>query len=581
MKQKITFKHLHEIPPISISLGTMDWNKTGTWRYLRPRYVVKTPPCNEACPAGNDIEGFMVLTREGKYREAWDLIKEENPFPGICGRVCFHPCESSCNRREFDEALSIHDVERFLADSQFHAKKVRHTPKIRRKENIAVIGSGPAGLTCAYHLTRMGYGVTVFEAEASPGGVLRHGIPEYRLPRTVVDHEISDMESWGVAIKTNVRIGRDIPFEGLKPFQAIFVATGAHQSRHLDIEGEHLEGVFPGLHVLRRIKEGGNVPLGRKLSIIGGGNVAIDVARSALRLGVETVEIFYRRSREEMPAFAGEVEEAIREGVTLHFLVSPLRILGNGARATGMECIRMSLAEPDGSGRKRPVPIEGSVFTVEADAIISAVGEVPDLSFLPPEVSIKAGVIQTDEMGFIHVRGYFAGGDAARTDRTVAIAIGSGKKAALAIHEYLQGNWSRKKFQAVQVGQKGTLSLRKYFHHVDGEANPPVISFQEIHTDTFEHRARVVHPSLSLEQRRGAFQEVYLGLSREKAEEEAGRCFNCGVCNHCDNCWTYCPDVAVKRKKDRYEIDFDYCKGCGICFEECPRGAILLEEEVR
>jgi 2-oxoacid:acceptor oxidoreductase delta subunit (pyruvate/2-ketoisovalerate family) len=427
----------------------------------------------------------------------------------------------------------------------------------------------------------MGYGVTVFEAEASPGGVLRHGIPEYRLPRTVVDHEISEMESWGVAIKTNVRIGRDLPFEGLKPFQAIFVATGAHQSRHLDIEGEHLEGVFPGLHVLRRIKEGGNVPLGRKLSIIGGGNVAIDVARSALRLGVETVEIFYRRSREEMPAFAGEVEEAIREGVTLHFLVSPLRILGNGARATGMECIRMSLAEPDGSGRKRPVPIEGSVFTVEADAIISAVGEVPDLSFLPPEVSIKAGVIQTDEMGFIHVRGYFAGGDAARTDRTVATAIGSGKKAALAIHEYLQGNWSRKKFQAVQVGQKGTLSLRKYFHPVDGETNPPVISFQEIHTDTFEHRARVVHPSLSLEQRRGTFQEVYLGLSCEMAGEEAGRCFNCGVCNHCDNCWTYCPDVAVKRKKDRYEIDFDYCKGCGICFEECPRGAILLEEEVR
>ena len=241
----------------------------------------------------------------------------------------------------------------------------------------------------------------------------------------------------------------------------------------------------------------------------------------------------------------------------------------------------MSLAEPDESGRKRPVPIDGSVFTVEVDAIISAVGEVPDLSFLPPEVSIKAGVIQTDEMGFIHVRGYFAGGDAARTERTVAIAIGSGKKAALAIHEYLQGNWSRKKFQAVQVGQKGTLSLRKYFHPVDGEPNPPVISFQEIHTDYFEHRARVVHPSLPLEQRRGTFQEVYLGLNREKAEEEAGRCFNCGVCNCCDNCWTYCPDVAVKRKRDCYEIDFDYCKGCGICFEECPRGAILLEEEVR
>lgn len=219
MKPKVTFKHLHDIPPISISLGTMLWHKTGSWRYLRPRYVTKTSPCNEACPAGNDIEGFMVLTREGKFREAWELIKEENPFPGICGRVCFHPCEFSCNRKEYDEALSIHEIERFLADSQFHTKRVHHAPKRRRKENIAVIGSGPAGLTCAYHLARMGYGVTVFEADSAPGGVLRYGIPEYRLPLSVLDREIVDIQSWGVEIRTDTRIGRDLPCETSSPFK--------------------------------------------------------------------------------------------------------------------------------------------------------------------------------------------------------------------------------------------------------------------------------------------------------------------------------------------------------------------------
>lgn len=321
--------------------------------------------------------------------------------------------------------------------------------------------------------------------------------------------------------------------------------------------------------------------LGKKVCIIGGGNVAIDVARSALRLGVSTVKIYYRRSREEMPAFPDEVEEALREGVQIHFLVSPTKIIREGARVIGMECVRMRLGDADEGGRRRPVPIDGSTFTVDSDVIITAIGEVPDLSFLPPDVPLKGDLIEADEMGFVHTKGYFAGGDAANPDHTVAKAIGSGKKAALAIHEYLLGNWSRKKSEAVQVGQKGTISLRKYLHPEDREANPPVVTFKEIHTDYFEHRPRVSSYSLPLEERRGTFKEIRIGLTKEKAEEEAGRCFNCGVCNHCDNCWTFCPDLAVKRKKDHYEIDYDYCKGCGICFEECPRGAIFLEEEAR
>ncbi len=579
-KEKVTFKRLQEIPPISISMGTMLWNKTGTWRYLKPRYINKTPPCNEACPAGNDIEGFMVLTREGKFREAWALIKEENPFPGVCGRVCFHPCERSCNRREYDEALSIHGIERFLADSQTERKQERPFPKVKKKEKVAVIGSGPAGLTCAYHLARMGYGVTVFESHSSPGGILRTGIPEYRLPPSILDQEISDIQARGVEIKTNCCVGRDIPFGDLKSFQAVFVATGAHRGRALKMEGDNLKGVFSGLDLLKRIRMGERPSLGGKAIVIGGGNLAIDVSRSALRLGVKNVEIHYRRSQEEMPAIPEEVEEALREGVKIHFLTSPVRILGKEGKVVGAECAKMVLGEPDETGRKRPVPIEGSGFKVEADAILSAIGEDPDLSFLPQEVPIDRGLIQADGMGFVHVKGIFAGGDVSNPIHTVAGAIGSGKKAAVAIHEYLQGGWLKDKLGMIQVGGKGTISMKKYFDPPKGEANPPVLSFKEINTAYFEHQRRISNSSLPVGER-GGFQEIFSGLSDELAQKEAARCFNCGVCNGCDNCWVYCPDVAVKREKGQYEIDYDFCKGCGICFEECPRGVILLEEEGR
>lgn len=525
----------------------------------------------------------MVLAREGKFQEAWELIKEENPFPGVCGRVCFHPYEPSCNRREYDGALSIHAIERFLADSQFNTKREKYHTRSQRKDRVAIIGSGPAGLTCGYHLARMGYRVTVFEAHSSPGGILRMGIPEYRLPGSVLDYEISEIESWGVEIKTNTCIGKDmdIPFEDLNTFQAIFIATGAHKSRSLDIAGEHHEGILSGLDILKRIRMGERPLLGEKIIVIGGGNVAIDVARSALRLGVANVKIYYRRSREEMPAIPGEVDEAILEGVKIYFLASPIKVIRRGEKTVGLEFVKMSLGEPDGAGRRRPVPIEGSTFKVYGDAIISAIGEVPDLFFLPQEVPIQDGLVLTDEMDLVHAKGFFAGGDVSSPSHTVVGAIGSGKRAALAIHEYLQGGWSKEKFRMIHVGTKGTISLRKYFHPPKGEVNPPVVPFKEINSDYFEHRPQISNPSLPIEERRGIFKEVYAGLSKEMAEEEATRCFNCGVCNGCDNCFVYCPDMAVKREKDRYEIDYDYCKGCGICFEECPRSAILLEEEGR
>jgi 2-oxoacid:acceptor oxidoreductase delta subunit (pyruvate/2-ketoisovalerate family) len=579
--QKITFKRLQDIPPIAISTATTVWNKTGTWRYLKPKYVSKTPPCNEACPAGNDIEGFMVLIKEGKLWEAWEKIKEENPFPGVCGRVCFHPCESSCNRREFDEALSIQAMERYIADWQSNVKREKPHTKPKRRGRVAVIGSGPSGLTCAYHLARMGYGVNVFESHSSPGGILRIGIPEYRLPRAVLDQEISDIESWGVEIKTNTRFGKDLSFEDLKKFQAVFIATGAHRSRGLNIEGDHLGGVLSGLEFLRTIPMGEKVSPVERIVVIGGGNVAVDASRSAWRLGAREVQMVCLESREEMPAFPDEILETEAEGIEILPSAMPLRITGGEGKVKKVDFIRAKLGEPKPDGSLNPIPIPGTEFSLEADLVITAIGEVPDLSFLPQEVSVKKGLVQVDEMGLAHIKGYFAGGDATTPYHTVAGAIGSGKRAALAIHEYLQGGWSREKFRMIQVGEKGTISLEKYFHPPEGGANPPVVSFKEINTDYFEHRPRISIPELSIEERRDGFREVRLGLDHEMALEEAGRCFNCGVCNGCDNCWVYCPDFAVKRENDRYEIDYDYCKGCGICFEECPRSAILLEEEGR
>jgi len=581
MKEKVTFKRLQDIPPVAISLGTLLWNKTGTWRYLKPKYVVKTPPCNEACPAGNDIEGFMVLVKEGKLHEAWELIREENPFPGVCGRVCFHPCESSCNRRDYDEALSIHAVERHIADAHLKSKREKRHTKIKRKERVAIIGSGPSGLTCAYHLARMGYGVTVFESQSSPGGILRVGIPEYRLPKAVLDREIADIESWGVEIKTNTRVGKDIPFDDLHKYQAIFIAVGAHQSRRLHIEGEHAERVLSGLEFLKHVHMGKKVSLGDRVVVIGGGNVAVDVARSAWRVGARKIQMVCLESREEMPASSEEIAETEAEGIEILPSAMPLRITSDGGRVKKVEFIKAKLGEPKPDGSLNPISIPGTEFSLEADSVITAIGEVPDLSFLPREVPINKGLIEADEMGFVHVKGFFAGGDTVNPVHTVTGAIGSGKKTALAIHEYLRGGWSREKFRTIQVGGKGTISLKKYFHPPEGEANPPVVHFQDLHTDTFDHQPRISIPRISIDERRGGFKEVNSGMKGEEALEEARRCFHCGVCNGCDNCWVYCPDMAVKRKQGRYEIDYDYCKGCGICFEECPRSAILLEEEGR
>jgi len=579
MGQPTVFKNETQMPPLPVSVASTLYNKTGTWRYIRPVYRDKTPPCAEACPAGEDIEGYMYLVAREKFKQAWELIMEENPLPAVCGRVCYHPCEACCNRGEFDQPLAINAIERVVGDYglEFDARKLKIGSP--RKERVAVVGSGPAGLTCAYHLARLGYNVTLFEALPQAGGVLRIGIPKYRLPKDVLDKEINRILSLGVELRDNVKVGRDIPWEDMKRFDAVFIAIGVHQSRKLNIPGEDLKGVISGLEFLRAINMGGEVEIGERVAVIGGGNTAMDAARSVLRLG-RNPTVLYRRTRAEMPAIEEEIEETLKEGIEINYLVSPVRILGENGRVRKLECVRMRLGQPDQSGRRRPIPIEGSNFIIEVDTVITAVGEIAQTSFMPEGLEIQNGVIKTDEKGATNLQGFFAGGDIIDQPHTVVHAIGSGKRAAMAIDCYLRGESLEERMEKIKVGHKGSLAVRRYLGE-DEQDNLQVVHIEDINLDYFEKSQRQRVPQLSPKERVKGFDEVNIGFSRGTAIKEAQRCFNCGVCNMCDNCLIFCPDLAISRLEDdhRYQINYDYCKGCGICAEECPRNVISMVRE--
>ncbi len=611
MTEEIAFKTEADMPYLPMSLGTTLVNKTGSWRYIRPLYVDKTPPCNNNCPAGTDVVGYLALMREGKYKEAWELIKQENPFPGVCGRVCPHPCESGCNREELGGAIAIHTLERFLADyaaSQrlsVQASKRYDATMLRRYDaEVAVIGSGPAGFSCAYHLARRGYPVTVFEALPVAGGMMRIGIPEYRLPREVLDREIADIEALGVEIRTGVRLGHNLPMSELDNYDAVFIAVGLQKSRRLNVPGEDAEGVIPGLEFLKRVNLGEEVRVDRRAAVIGGGNTAIDAARTALRLGLE-VTILYRRSRAEMPAIADEIEEALAEGVNIRYLTAPVELLTEKGRVTGLKCVRMELGMPDESGRRRPLPIAGSEFTIKADTVIPAIAQEADLSFfqlptlrlgpstssggtsgqasnLQLPVEVEQGRIAINEAGATTRPGVFAGGDVATPFGTVAHAVGSGKRAALAIDKYLRGE-----------ELAGFPPVDEAMHAVPKEMDPTIVRFEDLNLAYFEELERPEQPQRPAQERGRDFEEVNLGFGEEEAQAEAERCFSCGTCNLCDTCLIFCPDVAIARtpplspptfggdERGGYEINYDYCKGCGICAEECPRYAISTEEELK
>jgi NADPH-dependent glutamate synthase beta subunit-like oxidoreductase len=581
MSDPIQFKGASEMPMISVSLGHMDWNKTGAWRAQRPFYEDKTSPCSAACPVGNNIVAFIQKIAEGDFEGAWNLIQEENPFPGVCGRVCFHPCESKCNRRDYDEPIAIHALERFVSDFASHLnKKIKKAPGAR-KEKVAVIGSGPAGMSCAYHLAKLDYDVTVFESSSLAGGMLRTGIPSYRLPKDVLDREISNVQELGVQIRTGMPFGENLSLKDLTAYQAIFIAIGAHRSRDLHIHGEKGKGVFSGLDLLKKINLSKKVKLGDKIAIIGGGNTAIDVARSVVRLGKKAT-ILYRRSKEEMPAFEEEMEEAVEEGVKIRYLVNPARIQQKDSLHR-LECLRMELGEKDESGRRKPVPIPGSNFFFEADNVIVAAGEEIEFSFLPKGLEKREGIVLTQRDGSTGVKGIFAGGDLTSNQRTVAHAIGSGKKAALAIDCYLNGKDSEEALRQILIGEGPSISMFRYLRPQERLMNPRVVTFDELNTDYFEPSRRQRETKDLIKKRIKGFREITCGFTEGTALEEAERCFSCGTCVGCENCYVFCPDASIIKIGEvlSHQVDYDFCKGCGICFSECPRGVISLKEEAR
>lgn len=566
------------LPPMSFSSEGTAQVPTGSWRYLTPAHLDKLAPCNEGCPAGEDIEATMVYSAREDYGGAWEKISEENPFPAVCGRVCFHPCEGVCNRREYDEAMAINALERFVGDQALAAHKVFSPPQEKKKEKVAVIGSGPAGLSCAYHLAAMGYGVTVFERQEKLGGMLRYGIPAYRLPKDVLDREIDNILALGVKAQTGITVGREVKWKELEPYDAIFLAVGAWRSVPLKIPGADAAGVISGLEFLRRLNSGEKVDVGRRAAIIGGGNTAIDAARSALRLGAKPL-ILYRRTRQEMPAGAEEIEEAEQEGIEFVFLCTPTKILTENGKVSGIEGLKNLLGPPGSDGRREPRPIEGSGFTLPVDCVIPCIGEVPDLSFLPPELQKNPGAVPVDETGATAVPKIFAGGDIVAQPRTVAYAIGSGKKAAMAIDATFQGKNVKEALQAARIGEKGSLSMARYRDKASNGKALEVVKFSDINTAYFKRQRRKPLAVAPIGERSHGFGEVRQGLTPTAASEEAKRCFNCGVCNLCDNCFIFCPDLAISARPDKqgYAINYDYCKGCCICVEECPRGAISIE----
>jgi 2-oxoacid:acceptor oxidoreductase delta subunit (pyruvate/2-ketoisovalerate family) len=562
--EKVTIKSYRDLPITPASLGKMTVNKTASWRNAEPYYEEKAPPCNMNCPAGTDVVDFLHLLGEGKYEDGWKLILETNPFPGVCGRVCPHPCERDCNRGNFGGRVNVHMLERFLADVHFDRKLEPKYLESKKRQTVGVIGAGPAGLSCAYQLARRGYGVTVYEALPEAGGMMRIGIPDYRLPKEVLRHEIEYILAHGVELKLNTRVGKDIPFEELRrKHNAIFIGTGYHLSRALGAEGQDLADVIPGIEVLRKIAFKDEISIGDRVVVVGGGNTAMDVARSVLRLGSKP-RVVYRRSREEMPAIAEEIEDLLAEGIPIDFLTLPVKVHGDEkGRILKVECVRMELGEPDESGRRRPVPIPGSNFDIEADMVITAIGEQPDLKYLASDVKSESWGVLVDGYGRTNVENIFAGGDTATGEGTVTHAVGRGRQAAIAIDAYLQ---------------KKDLPPCEEIERYLKDRSRHMVTWAEINPAYFNLEERIEPQGKPIPERVRSFEEVYSGFTEEQALREAQRCFSCGTCPSCDNCLIFCPDAAISRIGDgRYQINYDYCKGCGICVSECPRNAISIK----
>jgi NADPH-dependent glutamate synthase beta subunit-like oxidoreductase len=535
---------------ITLDVGSSLANKTGSWRTERAVYVHRLPPCADACPAGENVQQWLYSAEDGGYEAAWRAIMEDNPLPAVMGRVCYHPCETACNRAQLDTAVGINAVERFLGDEAIkQGWRVLVTAAATGKR-VLVVGAGPSGLSAAYHLARLGHDVAIHEAGPLAGGMMRFGIPKYRLPRDILDAEVQRIVDMGVKLELNHTVGRIVDEMRDGGFDAAFLAVGAHIGKRAYIPAGEAARILDAVSVLRSM-EGEEQPLlGRRVVIYGGGNTAMDMARTAKRLGATDAIVVYRRTRERMPANDFEVEEALEEGVMMKWLSTIKH-----ADAGKLVVEKMVLDE---SGFPQPT---GELEELEADSLVLALGQEADLSLLDgvPGLEFEDGVVKVGTNMMTGHPGIFAGGDMVPAERTVTVGVGHGKKAARHIDAWLRGT----EYKPEPRHELVTFDMLNPWYYADAPAT--------------------VRPQLDLARRRSTFEEVVGGLDESNTLFEARRCLSCGNCFACDNCYGVCPDNAVRKLQPGepygYAIDLDYCKGCGMCAAECPCGAIAMVPE--
>ena len=521
---------------------------TGPIRTQRPVYVDLLPPCNHACPAGENIQAWLALAQDKKFEEAWQVIMQDNPMPAIMGRVCYHPCEDGCNRTAIDSPVSIHAIERFLGDEAIHKNwKVKFEKKPEGKR-VLIIGAGPSGLSAAYHLTRMGHSVEIHEAGPIAGGMMHFGIPAYRLPRHILDHEIQRITAMGVKIVLNHKVEDVLSEKKTGGFDAVFIAVGAHLSKKIDIPSNDAVKIFDAISFLKQVEQGEKPKIGRRVAIYGGGNTAMDVARTAKRMGASEAMVIYRRDKEHMSAHEFEAEEALEEGVKINWLRTIKTMDKNAFKVEIMKLV-------DG----KPIPT-GQFEKLEADTLILAVGQDTDTTFLKSIKGIEfkqdGTVIVNSEM-MTGYEGIFAGGDMIPSERSVTVAIGHGKKAARNIDAFL----------------RRTPYLKAPKH--------PIVGPEKLHLWYKTNAPQKEQTSLAAQKRMEGFDEIKAGLSEEEVLFESQRCLSCGNCFECDGCYAACPEEAIIKlgPGKRYEYNFDRCTGCAICYEQCPCHAIEMIPE--
>ena len=554
-----------QVIPTTWTTGTTEVFKTGTWRSALPRHIHAPSPCHAACPVEGDIAEWIGCARTGDFRQAWEILTRHNPFPAIAGRICHHPCESACNRAGFDASLAICRLERYVGDRALEERWAFAPIATAYPERIAVVGGGPSGLSAAFHLRRRGYAVTLFESRSELGGLMRYGIPAYRLPRAVIDGEIARLVATGIEVCCDEPVETADHFERLRAeFDAVYLAIGARCQKRLPRLDYTQDWVMDGADYLARSNAGTPPRLGKRIAVIGGGSAAIDVARSARRAGHE-VTVIALENASQMPAQREEVVEAREEGIALVDGAMLREAVDSGNAGLSLQCVRVRFEPGAQRGAFTVTPTPDSEFVLEADAIVPSIGQDPDLAPVRAALAADGALLRVDERQATSGERIYAGGDVASMARFVTEAIGMGKRAAVEMDRVLR------------EGADG----RHDGHRESDVQTEPVVVLAAINTFYHPKRGRPAEHRLDPARRLVSCEEVQKGLDAEQALAEAGRCFSCGSCILCDNCVHYCPDLAVKREADGYVVLADYCKGCGICVKECPTGSMKMTEETR